>query len=226
MERISRRLFTALTSGIGIQQLLTGSAVTTGEETRSENGTDGDGDSGLSVSLTTPSVAFESSTVIVTVIIHNPNTETVTDTVTVTGLHGDVFDREVTLTGSEEIRQQVRVSIPSGAAGHTSEITATSSTDTATALLSFSPQITIEITSTTLQDNALTVSYTATNTGSAPGATDVTLTVNDEIVETRNEMFGIADTNTFTTSLSDVNTGENTVTVLTGSDSDSTTVIN
>lgn len=228
MERISRRLFTALTGGIGIQQALTGrvlGARGSSSDTRSQEHSGDDSSTGLSVSVTTPDAVFESSTVVATLVVHNPNADPVTDTVTVTGLRGDVFDREVTLRPSEEIRQPVRITVPDGAAGHTGEVTATSSTDTATATLSFAPQMTPSVTSASLQETGLTATYTVSNAGSAPGITDVTVTVNGDVVETRSESLGIDDVKTFTVSVSDVTSTDNTVTVLTGSGSDSATTL-
>lgn len=225
MKRISRRLLTGIIgfgSVCSIPYTILATTTSSSERSASDESTQGD-NRGIDVSITAPPSVCESSVLVVSLLMHNPHSEVVTDTVTVHALREEVFSEDVSLSEYEEIQRSVSIPIPDGAAGHTGKITAASSTDTVTETISFSPSIVPEITRAHVgEDGHSTITYTVTNTGTAPGSATVTVRLGDELVQTRQVFLGIDSAKQITVEHTSEATGIETVTVLT--DSASTTV--
>ena len=217
----SRRKFTGLLSMTGMYGLVSLYGSNDMEDGGREHDEKFDEGRGLTVDINVPTTIYEGSEVVISVVVHNPHSIQVTDTVTVDGLRGEVFNQDFSLPSHVESREDVTLDVPASAGGHTGEITAASSVDTASETVTFSPSITPIVTEATVDNNELVVRYKLTNTGTAPGADNVVVTVNDDVVEVRNEFVGIGETTRFTTvqSLGSVDTPVS-VTVVTGSKSD------
>lgn len=178
MTRATRR---SVVAGLGasLPFCLTGDWLTAPDGGSSNESDQGEEDAAeLDVTVHAPGNVVEGGIETVRVVLSNPGSKSWSGQVTVTrGSQKTLFDNTATVPAGEEVSINVTWYVRNDAAGHAMNVTATAGSGTNSTLVSGISPFDVEIDGLEVNesDNTVTVTYTVSNTGTAPASHTVSV---------------------------------------------------